>query len=276
MKFPISIACAYVALVVPSGFGQSLGLPSFVKTGPMPGQYLVSYTVALPTITRMILPGHPYSGEEIHQQMQTLPDGTRVEQPGPSAWTYRDSAGRTRTERRAPRSAAANPVDLPVVAEICDHVAGYAYYLDPVNRIAHRMVLPRESTRIQSPPQRMTYPASTTTGTDRTTTSEPLGTMMLEGIEVQGRRVTTAYAVGAIGNDRPIVATTEIWTSPDLGLAVLSKTSDPRIGDSINAVINISLGEPDAALFQVPPTYKVVDEQTVPFTFTISNAPAAK
>jgi hypothetical protein len=170
----------------------------------------------------------------------------------------------------------ANPVDLPVVPEIFDPVAGYNYYLDPVNRIAHRMVLPRESIKIQSPTPRITYPASTMTGTDRTSTSEPLGTKMIEGIEVQGRRMTTTYAVGAIGNDRPIVTTTELWTSPDLGLTVLSKISDPRTGDSINAIINISQAEPDPALFQIPQAYKVVDEQTVPFTFTISNAPATK
>jgi len=43
-------------------------------------------------------------------------------------------------------------------------------------------------------------------------------------------------------------------------MAVLSKTSDPRFGESTTKLINIEMAEPDPALFQVPAEYSIVDE----------------
>jgi hypothetical protein len=39
------------------------------------------------------------------------------------------------------------------------------------------------------------------------TTSESLGTQMIEGLNTEGTRRTTTWAVGSIGNDREIVVT---------------------------------------------------------------------
>ncbi len=44
-------------------------------------------------------------------------------------------------------------------------------------------------------------------------------------------------------------------------MMILQKTSDPRSGDSTTKLTNISQTEPDAALFQIPAGYSVVDEQ---------------
>jgi hypothetical protein len=277
MKFSLWIACAYMALTVPFGFGQLWGISGSAYPGPAPGEYTFSYTVSRPTITRRILQGRPYSGEEISQKANTLFGGTLALEPGSSTITYRDSAGRVRTERHATRPMGLTSwVAAPVVPEICDPVAGYNYYLDTVNRIAYRMALPRESVLILQALPKETYTAVITKEKNVTRTNEPLGTKMLEGIEVQGVRITTTYDAGAVGNDRPITATTEFWRSFDLDITVLSKTSDPRTGDFTNAVINISRTEPNPALFQIPPGYKVVDEQTVPFTFAISSTGSSK
>jgi hypothetical protein len=67
------------------------------------------------------------------------------------------------------------------------------------------------------------------------------------------------YPIGSIGNDMPITTTAETWMSPELKMVVLSKTSDPRAGDSTMRLTNISLAEPDASLFQVPPDYEIVE-----------------
>jgi hypothetical protein len=107
------------------------------------------------------------------------------------------------------------------------------------------------------------------------TSSEQLGTQVIEGLPAQGRRTTTTYPIGGMGNDRPIVVTTEIWTSLDLNAVILSKISDPRQGERIQALININRTEPDAALFQVPAGYKTVNE-TGPFTITIKGPSTAK
>lgn len=281
MRIPISISFAFLVLAVPSCFAQTLmsrpaGSVHFDKDGNLVTATF-NYRVPLQPPVLGFLPGRPYSAEEVSQQTQILPDGTRIVRSSPSNFFYRDSAGRVRTERHAIRPVEiVNWVESPVVPEICDPIAGFLYYLDPVNRIAHRMLLPRESIRFAPALRRETYPASSTKEADAIRASEPLGTKMIDGIEVQGRRMTTTYAAGAVGNDRPIVAITEVWTSPELGLTVYSKNTDPRTGDFINPVLNISRAEPDPALFQIPAAYRIVDEQKVPFTFTISITGAAK
>jgi hypothetical protein len=90
---------------------------------------------------------------------------------------------------------------------------------------------------------------------------ESLGTQILEGVEVEGRRTTFTVPEGAQGNDRPITSTNEIWTSPKLKTAVLTKSVDPRNGENTMKLTNIILGEPDPALFQPPADFEVVDDK---------------
>lgn len=91
--------------------------------------------------------------------------------------------------------------------------------------------------------------------------SESLGTQSIEGILADGRKTTMTIPAGAEGNDRPIVSTTETWTSQDLKVTILSKHSDPRNGDNITRLTNINRAERDPALFAPPPDYKIVDEE---------------
>jgi hypothetical protein len=97
-------------------------------------------------------------------------------------------------------------------------------------------------------------------GNHSQTTSESLGTQMIEGLTAEGTRRTTTWAVDSVGNDREIVVTNEDWFSKQLQVQVLQKTSDPRMGDSTTKLANISLVEPDAALFIPPPDYTIKDE----------------
>ena len=83
---------------------------------------------------------------------------------------------------------------------------------------------------------------------------------MIEGLNAEGTRRTTTWPVGSIGNDREIVVTSEAWFSKQLQVEVLQKTSDPRMGDSTTKLANISLIEPDPALFTLPPDYAIKDE----------------
>jgi hypothetical protein len=86
---------------------------------------------------------------------------------------------------------------------------------------------------------------------------ESLGTQTIEGVEAEGTRVTFTIAAGKIGNERPIVTVNERWYSPELQTVVLSKNSDPRMGETTYRLTNISRGEPDPSLFQVPTDYTV-------------------
>lgn len=86
---------------------------------------------------------------------------------------------------------------------------------------------------------------------------EELGTRTIEGVEATGTRRTVTIAAGAIGNEQPIRIVSERWYSPELKTVVLSKRSDPRMGEHTYRLAHILKGEPDPSLFQVPPDYTV-------------------
>jgi len=90
-------------------------------------------------------------------------------------------------------------------------------------------------------------------------TTEDLGTQTMEGVIVTGVRTTRTIPAGAIGNDKPIVIVTEVWTSPDLKAIISSKRSDPRMGEQTFKLTNLVRAEPDASLFTVPPDFKLAD-----------------
>jgi hypothetical protein len=179
--------------------------------------------------------------------------------------------------------------------EITDPVAGLRYVLDPSNQVAHQSQLPPRPVPPGIPPmpgrgvapgiapggalgaarggrgvalQGVGIPVTPANPTRPVTTSENLGAQTIDGVPVEGRKITTTYPAGSQGNDRPIVVTSETWNSPELRLMILSKTVDPRSGENIMRMDNLSRSEPDPGLFQVPPGYQIVEE-TGPFTIQI-------
>ena len=85
------------------------------------------------------------------------------------------------------------------------------------------------------------------------TASRPTGTM-------------TSHTIppAQIGNEQPIVITSERWFSPELHIVVYAKTSDPRAGETIYRVTNVKRGEPSADLFKVPADYRMRGEGRAP------------
>jgi hypothetical protein len=90
---------------------------------------------------------------------------------------------------------------------------------------------------------------------------ESLGSQIIEGVNAAGQKTTRTLPIGMMGNDRPLVSVMESWFSPELRITVLTKNSDPRMGESVMQLRNIDRSEPDPALFGVPPDYQVVDEK---------------
>jgi hypothetical protein len=86
-----------------------------------------------------------------------------------------------------------------------------------------------------------------------------LGRDTVSGVETIGTRETTTITSGAIGNDRAIEVVKEFWYSQQLGINVIEKRQDPRYGTQTFLVGQISLGEPDARLFDMPPNFRTVD-----------------
>jgi hypothetical protein len=91
---------------------------------------------------------------------------------------------------------------------------------------------------------------------------EDLGTDTIDGIAVRGRRATTTIDAEKIGNNYPLVTTTEDWTAPSMNnLLLRSQRDDPQFGKTTRELVSLQLGEPDAAMFQPPADYQVtVDE----------------
>jgi hypothetical protein len=91
---------------------------------------------------------------------------------------------------------------------------------------------------------------------------ENLGTEMIGGVETVGQRETTTLEPGTIGNDAQLYITKEFWYSPQLGINLRVKRSDPRYGTQIFEVSDISRSEPDPKFFSVPAGFSVTDRRT--------------
>jgi hypothetical protein len=222
--------------------------------------------------------GAPYYAEQEQEHNQTLADGTHIAQKQPVVKLWRDSQGRTRTERPLSMGPQTGPNAAPplTVIEINDPVEGVRYVLDAPNKIAHRMKAaapPGLGLPPPPPPPSGTVAVQTRMPNGQPVpafrqgdangpqfTNEDLGTQAIEGVTAQGRRSTTTYPIGAFGNDRPIVTTNETWTSQELRMTVLSKNSDPRSGENTTRLTHISRAEPEPGLFQPPPDYKIEEE----------------
>src|SRR6185436_19717937 len=94
-------------------------------------------------------------------------------------------------------------------------------------------------------------------GNDPNVKTESLGRQLIEGVPADGNRTTMTIPAGQIGNEQAIQIVTEIWYSPELQTTVLSKRSDPRNGETVFKLTNISRAEPPRTMFDVPVDYKV-------------------
>jgi hypothetical protein len=89
--------------------------------------------------------------------------------------------------------------------------------------------------------------------------TENLGEQLILGFRARGTRVITTLPAGQIGNDRPIDIVSEQWFSPDLELVMRSMHHDPWAGEFTTTVTKVSQGDQPAALFEIPPPYKIID-----------------
>ena len=232
--------------------------------------------------------GAPYSATITNESVQTLADGNRIIQNN-SGTTARDSEGRTRQDAALPPIGNLSAADAPHIVFIMDPVAQISYTLNLTDKTAQKLTTPSAtvvggggtvgtgpviSTKaffgqsagvsaaggpLPAPPPPMFIQKTMIAEDDSQATTEDLGTQTMEGVQVTGVRTTRTIPAGEIGNEKPIVIVTEVWTSPDLKAVVYSKRSDPRMGEQTFKLTNITRAEPDASLFTVPADFKVAD-----------------
>ena len=205
--------------------------------------------------------GAPYSALQNNTVSQTLADGTHIESKQQTYQFYRDSQGRQRTVMKHhyfdPTGA---QVEFVRNIVIIDPVACVEYNLLVPEHLALRHIYAPNEMTTADQSNAVKQPARGTPAELRHETStERLGTDTIEGLAVEGKRITTTYPMGSLGNDRPFVVTLEIWTSKEPKLTVLSKKSDPRSGETTERLSNIRLGEPSPTVFQVPSDYRIQD-----------------
>ncbi len=257
-----------------AAYGQSLAAMQSSHSGVTNGVLSASTTFGTPRKPFAVVTGEAYSAQSVSQITETLQGGQRITRTGFSMKVYRDGSGRCRVERflndaPAPALAPPNPQG-PLQVEIDDPVARVFYVLDTERKIAHRGALPISADPSPAPTgayDEMLVGVSPQAPGQAVVTFQDLGSQMVGGVVAQGRQVTATWPAGARGNDRPIVATAEIWRSPNLKVTVLTKISKPPVGDQTNQLTNLDTNPPDSTLFQPPVDYQVVDE---PGTFTIA------
>jgi hypothetical protein len=207
----------------------------------------------------------PYSAEFVTKSVQTLADGTHITQQQKRIQA-RDSEGRTRTEIYMLDLPGGN-ADQPTMISIQDPTTGQFIHLNARQKTATVQTFglhtPMQAGSVrQVPPPPSVPPPSVQTVHPRPQPSiEKLGGQTIEGVYAEGTRITRVVPAGTMGNDRDITMVTETWRSPDLNIDVRTMTTDPRSGERTTQIKSLSRAEPDPALFQVPPDYKVQTPQ---------------
>lgn len=98
------------------------------------------------------------------------------------------------------------------------------------------------------------YAAAKMSGDYKTEQLEP---RTIEGLRAEGRRTTVTIPAGAIGNALPIEVMSERWYSPELQIVLMTRRSDPRLGETVYRLTNVVRGEPSPDLFKVPADFRV-------------------
>jgi hypothetical protein len=239
-----SSVVSVAGLIAVSLFGQPPG-PRFERA---------DFSLVRPEfgISNKVVQGAPYSAQAVTQFTHTLANGDHIQRTT-TGFVARDSQGRTRTERSFGAIGALSAgSDAGRTVMIFDPVASKSYVLDPASRTVRSTPIP--AARLN--PHVLQRPGLPSTK------AEELGTQVMQGVNAEGKRVTRVIPAGKEGNEKEIDIVTETWYSPDLQVVVMSKTSDPRYGDSVYQLTGIARTEPDPALFAVPSDYTMRDYKT--------------
>lgn len=263
--------------------GQESGSVA-VTGGPMVGPKAGMFAMSVRDMDAAPVKGAPFCATVVTDHSQTFADGNRIH-TNDSSTLCRDSEGRVRREAALNLLGAGSGKSAEKLITIVDPVAGVRYLLDPINKVAHKMPLPPPGSVVAGPggpPEKgehvMIYRAEggggpqlfnsnvffkkTVPGANEPApTTEELGDQTINGIRATGKRMTTTIPAGQMGNDKPIVVTSEQWYSADLKATVMTKHSDPWAGQLKTEFTNVNTAEPDPSMFSVPSDYRIADDK---------------
>lgn len=225
-----------------------------------------SFAAPMPPLGQSGDRNQPYTLTQETTTVRTLADGTHITTVRTETH-YRDAEGRTRTEMT---SESGRPNQF-VFVNIMDPVAHTWINLDERSKVAHVNQIPEPQKR--TPEQEALIAAArakaeaarAAQGTAPTPKphrdAEKLSPRIIAGVTAEGRRVTQTIPAGTQGNDRDLTIVTETWSSPELQVVLERTTDDPRMGKSTMTTTSLERASPDPGLFQIPPEYRVVQQQ---------------
>jgi hypothetical protein len=243
----IRIAClaAVVAIATPLAFSQD---SSELKPPPYAG-----VTVHVEGVFVTPIPSVPFTAVVDLQTTQILPDGS-TDVRKTINHIARDSRGRIYNERRRWETPTTTGNPRLLAFHIFDPDTRLNTFLDPATHIA------RQTTRPAPAPYAQPNPGASASPGDPLIAEEDLGTESMEGVLVHGRRATRTVPAAFSGTGKNVLVTDEYWYSDELHLNMLVKHDDPRSGRQTVAVTRVERNEPNQAMFEIPASYKVVDE----------------
>ena len=271
----LAFAPAFLLSLASVVFAQETGNTTFYS-----GQVMSTSTKPTP------VQGAPYSATITNESVQTLVDGNRIVQTS-TGTTARDSLGRTRQDTVLPAIGNLSAANAPHLVFIHDPVAQVSYVLNLAEKTAQKLPMPPPLAGVAGDENAAAGPVTANAffiqagaaariadagmpppmtiqraviGSDQDQVAlEDLGSQTMEGVVVNGRRTTHTIPAGQIGNDKPITTVNEVWTSSDLKTIVLSKRSDPRMGEQTFQLTNIVRAEPDSSLFTIPSDFRITE-----------------
>ena len=204
------------------------------------------------------VPGAPFSGTVEILSKQPLPDGS-VFTRRTINHIARNSAGVIRNERRRLEPPGFEGEPRLMSSHIFDPQTRLNTFLNPETHLAHQMVLPEPPHAPEnSTPETIVAPENA-----QNLRTQDLGTQTVAGLTLHGTRKLRTVPASLSGTGKEVTITDDYWYSDDLKVYLVLKHSDPRTGEQIVGIVKSERKEPDAALFQIPAGYKVVDETPV-------------
>jgi hypothetical protein len=249
-SYPLTLRVAAAMLLV-------TGLRAQQSATPHPPDYQGVQT-RIPGVYVTPVSGSPFSGTVEILSRETLPDGS-VYNRRTINHIARNSSGVIYNERRklVPPEFQGEPRILS--SHTYDPQTRLNTFLDPKTHIARQAVG-------STPPS---VPANSTPDTTiapphaQGLSTQDLGTETIAGLPLHGTRKLRTVPAALSGTGREITITDDYWYSDELKVYLVLRHNDPRTGEQIVGITKVDRQEPDPAIFQIPPGYKIVDETPV-------------
>jgi len=205
--------------------------------------------------------GAPFTAQVVSTSSQTLSDGSHISR-NLNATVARDGSGRTYRSQTMDNLGPVTTGSGKTMVFIHDPVAHTSHVITPDTKSAVMTHMPERNHGLHGGPAAVPGAAQTQGRPVHQRPGETVETLApqnIEGVWAEGTRITRTIPAGSIGNDHDLKIVSETWYSKDLQMVVMSRHSDPRMGESTYKLTNIQRAEPDATLFQVPAGFKVTE-----------------